>query len=295
MPVEGIPSTAPIVTPDSQAPAAPDVKSPSPADDPKLASRFAALTKREKSILEKDRGVKAREEALAKREAELNAKFNPYESLLNQALENPMPLLEKLNWDYNRLTEAKLKDFKPDPAQVAMTKTEQLEKQIQDMKAEKVKEAEEAKARKIEDAKTQYNQQEVEARRMLTEDIKSKADTYEFINAYEEFDLVYETMKQHFEDNKKIMNLDEACQLVEAHLEKEILGRAEKAKKFQAKYKLDPKAAETKAQTTTTPDGARAPVTITNKLASFGGQSLVSHATDNERIQRALAALNKSR
>ncbi len=280
MPMEGIPATAaaPVTTTattEVQTPT-PEVKSPSPQDDPKIAAKFGALAKREKAILKRHQEVKELEARLAQREAELKQ----WEPLVVQAKQDPRGLLAKLGWDYNKLTEAQLKDFKPTPEQ----EIQELKQVIQSIKDEKVQETKAQQQQRLEAEKQALVQQEQQARQTLAQEIQALGDKYEFINLFAQHDLVFETMKENFKENGRIMSLDEACTEVETYLEEKEVARVAQAKKFQEKFMKKPE-----------PEAGQKPIAITNKIESSAGQSLVSPKTDQERMQRALAALEGRR
>ncbi len=273
MPIEG--TEAPVVETPAVA-----TEAPPPVADPKadqVSQKFAALAKREKTIVQKMQEQKAYEEKLKARETELKQ----WEDLVLQAKSDPRPFLEKLGWDYNKLTEAKLNDFKPKPED----EIKSLAQQIQEMKQDKAKEAEAAKQAKLQEQKDAYAAQEKQARDQLTSEIKSLGEKFEFINLFGEYDLVYDTMLEHFKTTGRVMDLETAATKVEEYLEKEEVEKITKANKFKSKYLTQAQQDGGKG------DDGKTPV-INNRMAA-SPQGVVPAKTDQERIQRALAALEK--
>lgn len=280
MPIEGqAEPTAPIVessTP-SDGTTPPETAPTASAQDPHVAQKFAALAKREKAIVQRKQELSTLEQQFKQREAELKQ----WEDLVLQAKADPRPFLEKLGWDYNKLTEAKLNDFKPKPED----QIKSLADQIAEMKQEQVKKAEADKQARIQAEKDALASQEKQARDQVRSEIASLGEEYEFINLFGEHDLVYDTMLEHFKKTGRVMSVEDAAKQVEDYLEKEEVEKITKAKKFQSKYSPQSKQDAGKGADGHSP-------AITNRTAS-SPQGVVPPKTEAERMARALAALEK--
>jgi hypothetical protein len=250
--------TSPSVTspakPEGEKPADPATPEEKP-EDKRLASKFAALSRKEREILKRDQALKARESKVIEfeKDQELKAK-------------DPIAWAEKHGIKYSTWTERILAG-KPDAT------------------AEKVKELE-AKLKKDEDAKLEAEKTAEQAKVQAQIDkfkdgIKSHVDAaaekYELVAAEEAYDVVYALIEQHFEATTerdesgeiitagRIMSIEEACDAVEGHL-------FEEAQKLLKLKKLGPKPTEEKkpdGKTGQVPNSTDKPMkTLTNAISS---------------------------
>lgn len=85
-----------------------EAKAPSPKEDPKIASQFAALAKKEKAIVRQAQEIKLKESSFAEREkaiAAREAKIKESESLWETDV---FKALELRGYDYSKLTKMQL-------------------------------------------------------------------------------------------------------------------------------------------------------------------------------------------
>ncbi len=83
-PAETTSVETPVATPETpETPVAATPETDKPEKDPKLASRFAALTKKEREIIQREKAFK-----------EQQAKLQAYEKALQQAKQNPLEYLQ---------------------------------------------------------------------------------------------------------------------------------------------------------------------------------------------------------
>ncbi len=73
------------------------------------------------------------------------------------------------------------------------------------------------------------------AKAQIAEEIKAAGDTYELINATGNHDLVWEAMQAYFDEHGSAPAPADVAAAVEKHLEEELLEKAAKSKKFQAR------------------------------------------------------------
>jgi hypothetical protein len=269
-----------------QKPAAPaaaieaEPQTPAIPEAPKhedASSKFALLAKREKAIVRRQQEIKAREEGLSPREQELKQ----YEELVQQSKKNPLGLLKKLGWDYQMLTDLVLNEEKPTPE----LEIRSVKQEIEDLRKEREQERQSILQKQAEAQKAEYEEKISAFKDEITDFVKSKADDFEFINQYGQFDLIYETIEAGFHQNGKMMSIEEAARLVESHLESEV-EKVTKTKKFQTKFGA-------KLPETVEKQDKGLP-TLSNKLAASQTAPIENRRlSDQERIQRALAKLER--
>lgn len=266
--------------PKDKAPPAPGA-APQTQTDPKAASRFAALARKEQGIVAKQQDVKSREEALAAREKAIADRETAFES---EWKSDPTKAAEKRGLTYAEWTQRVLNDGKPS----ADSQVGEVRDEIAKLRKEREDEREAAKASAIEAEKA--------ASAKVLEDFKSgvkafiadKADTFEFINLHSAQNLVIATIEEHFANTNEILSTDKACELVEKFLEEQVMKSTE-TKKFKAKATPQPEVA-----TKQSPNAGSQSKTLTNNMtASTPG--FLPAKNEADRIKRALAALERTK
>lgn len=268
----------------SQAPAleqpAPVQNQTTQATEPKpdpLAPKFAALAKKERQARLLAQQVKFKEQALAKRAAEIEAKEREWNEEFKLS---PLAALKKRNLTYEDITKAALNDDKFQP-EVAIKDVKADLQRLREENAQKEKDS-------IEMAKKRALQAEQEAIQNFQEQIGShiigNKDKYELTSLYEANDLVFQTVEEHFNRTKKILSIPEACELVEQYLESELERTSKESKKFQSKF-LGSKQNEEPRIT------GKTSTTLSNGLNSSAAPSMLPQKTEDDRLKRALAKL----
>lgn len=253
-------------------------------EDDKFSPKFAALVKKEKEAVKALRFAKEREAVIAKREAEIAAREKAIQELDELYSKNPLEGLKRKGYSYQDLTNMVLNDGKDTP-ELEVRKVNQrvedfIKQQEEQSKLREQQELDQAKAeqaRVIDDFKTEIN-----------DFIGEKAEEYELITLYGQSEQVFATIDAHFqktsaEGKPKVMSIKEAADLTEKYLEK-LVEDALKTKKLGAKLKP----AEDKK------DGPKEPSkTLSNAVTSSSAPSMLPAKTENDRIKRALAVLDK--
>jgi len=198
--------------------AAPET-APEPEEDPKFASRFAALTKKEREIIQRERAFK-----------EQQAKLQAYEKAMQKAKENPLEYLQAAGLTLEEALSQIINEGKEPTEQDRLNSIEQ-----------KIKDYEEHQKQLQLRAQEYRKQQELAA---IHNDIKAFVDQneeqYELIKAYNNIDLVWSVIERtYLETGGKVhLTTEQACQAVEEQLlseKMEELELARKLKKLQAK------------------------------------------------------------
>jgi hypothetical protein len=182
-----------------EAPAA-EVK---PTEDPRFAEKFAALTKKEREIFQKELRMKEMEQRLRR-----------FEELERLKSENPYAFIKETGVDLEKTLLAAAREGEPPTVD---DKVSELQSQIQKLQ-EMLKTKEET------EIKTKEQMAMEQFKSNLKNHITSKADDYELILANDAVDTVFDVIQTHFEKTKQdlgegeILPFDKAAELVENYL-----------------------------------------------------------------------------
>ncbi len=242
-------------------------------EDPKFATRFAALTKREKQLMERESRLKAEENQFkAWKEATKNAKLNP------------SALLESHGLTLNELADhlissGQKKELTPDEKIAA------LEKKLDDDRKAREDEKKALGDKEIEDTIAQVKS-------AISEIVSGEPDKYELIHANEAHDVVYQVVEEHWmatrdpETGKgQILPMQKACDMVEEWLESQAREKILKLKKFA------PKEVETVAEVKEDGTKTTIPTTLTNRVATQVTSSTPTDLLSDEESKRRAAAM----
>ncbi len=290
-PVETTPAApAPEIAPVETAAPVPDAAAPAgdapatPAEPAKVAEppktpvgdKFAVLMRQQAKLREEQKALKAERDALkAEREriaAEAEAKYAPLKALAEKqanAKSDPLGWLEAAGLTPKEVNEVFMNDGKltPDLA-VKVAKAEakaEADRLRQEFEArEKAAEEKRLAAEKaVIEAKQEEARKYVEEFNRATVDFLTKnVERFELINLYGEQQAVTELMAAQYRATGKILEREEAAQLVEEHLVREV-EKGKAAKKFQQSA---PQASAGATQPAATPSAQNSRKTLTNDL-----------------------------
>jgi len=200
-----------------------------------FSSKFAALSRKEKELRNIEKELKAQQEAYARQVEEFKQKNSKYEGFDSKLKEDPFSVLTEYGLTFDKLAEMALNDGKPTPdMKISETEKKMLSK-IEELER-KIQEKEEKELETMKKKEEEHFQSVVEEFIVSIEQtVSSDPDRFEFINAYPEtiqdiFDLITET----YNKEGKALDILEAADLVEAHLEQEAR-RIQNLKKLAAK------------------------------------------------------------
>lgn len=291
-----VPVIDPKAPPAAAAPPEPKVEPAKPEPRKPVGAEFARLARAEQQRVAKEQAAKAE---IAAERAKLDAERAEIEKSRAEAKEARETLeraksdpgyLEKIygpDW-YEKLTEYRLAGNKPPPDLAVRAVEERMEgrlsaferKQEEDRKreiADRQKRDEEAKS-----SAEAEKQRVIEAFHAETvEFVKAHAEEYELTSLYEQHDLVPQVIEEHHRATGKILSAKEAADLVEKHLEEQVV-KAEKSKRLGGRFAKPAPAPE--------PPPKPAP-TLSNGSAatpSFVGPP----KNEDERLARAMAAMD---
>lgn len=209
------------------APPAPAPEAPKPQDDPNFASKFAAISKREKELFSKQQELK-----------KLQEKYAKYEELEKLRAEDPYRYAKETNLDLDRLILGATKDgVEPTAEEKYQAKVDALEKKIADYEAGLERD-------KIQKAEREQQQTIDSFKKSIQDKLKADPDKYELIHLEDAFDTVYDVIAEHFQRTSQdgqqgeVLGIEDAADKVENWL-------LEKATKYRQAKKLGFAKAET--------------------------------------------------
>jgi len=186
-----------------------------------LSSKFAALTRKEKMLMEKEKAFKAQYEPFEK---ELN-EYKSMKQLKEEAASNSgslAKLLEQLGVPWEKAVELMAQDPLPpkDPEVITLKqKIEQMEKLNQE--------------RELENKKKEEEQVVIQFKGDLKRTAEADPDKYEMILIHgdQAIETAYEVMEEYYRENQEMLPLDKSLEYVENYLTKEA-EKIAKAKKL---------------------------------------------------------------
>lgn len=177
-------------------------KAPSPAEDPDLAGKFAALAKQEKRVRDLQREMEAERQELER-----------YRSQKQKAKEDPESWLSEAGLTLDEAIDLKLRGMS------TPTETDRVlsvEEKLKNMQAELDRRDAEAKQQRQSEAVQRF-------KAGIQDVIDSNPEDFELIKSFGAIDSVYETCEKYYEESGgQTLEVEKACRLVEAGLEKEV-------------------------------------------------------------------------
>ena len=259
-----------------EAPQAPQVN---PSDD--FSTRFAALSRRERQMQEREAKIKADAE-----------KYNKYIDLETKGKENPLAILESYGIDLDTIISASLGN---QPKQLS------VEEQIAQLKADMQKEKDEIKAqeeKKKKEEQDAYQSSIEEAilshQNQIVDYLSKNADKYELIHLHEVQDLVWDTTEAYFEANGEVLSPEKAAEMVENHLYEQTL-KATKLSKFKSQVQPPAEQKQVSKSTGIFQESQVNPVAHANSQPQTLSQSLASIAPEKSNTERVSVEESKRR
>lgn len=277
-------TTPPAVT--APVEAAPPAEAPQSEEDKRAASRFAALSKREKALRERETQLKTWEaqQAEAKRQFQVEqSKFSTIAQAVANARTKPDELLKLAGVDYDFLTRYYLNNGAPAPED----RVSALEQRLEQEKLDR-----EARDRDAQTAAIKQQEAQIQGlidvyRKETTNFISSNPEAYELIIAHEAYDEVFLLIAEHFQKTGVLLSPKDGAEQYEKMLE-EGIEKATKLKKFQAK--LAPQ--EVKQESTNIRQNTARSLTSSQVMSDpTREQSVSSSLTREERLRKAAERL----
>lgn len=238
-------------------------KEPEQSKEEKLfASKFAALSRKEKAIRERERQLEARMQELEQRlkaKEEPPAQVESEEPIEFRLKRDPFGTLKNLGLDYETLTKIALNDGKLTPEIQMQLMKEEMERQY----GSKFKELEEKLTEKEKrEQEEKHNQVVQNFKSEIASFVKENATDLELLSVEgdEGVQLVYDVIEEHYNESGKIMDKQEAANLVEEYL-------LEEAKKRVGLSKIKKLLGASEQKTPSEPKQQKSSVTLSNEQA----------------------------
>lgn len=241
------------------------------------SERFAALSRKEKAILQLAKKTKQQERALQ----EKYAPYEKYQKIEQLRLEGKhLEAAELAGFKYTDLTDAYLQREAPTPEQVAMRAAEDLvNRRI----------AESEKQRQEQATAAQEQQMKVARQRIISQakDLAGTSADFPFVKSTEEYDTVFEYVKQEYDETGQVLPIEQALKNVNDYFKEETAKLAEHLplEVIEAiRSKLLPK--EPQQTPAVRPDNSQQTRTLTHKTTTAPANS--KPMTPEEKRQRAI-------
>lgn len=197
----------PPAEPEKEAEGDPDAEAKQREED--FSRRFAALTRKEREFLARERQVK-----------ELESKYGSAEQALKNIKENPMEALQAAGWTFKELAEFVVNDNKLPEGKAQQTHVEKLEAKIAALE-------EKLTGREKQELEAQQQQYVDDFKGKIKSEVEGNLDKYDLINVngQEAIDMVYDVIENHYQNTfdeqlgqGEILDINKAAQAVEDHL-----------------------------------------------------------------------------
>ena len=202
-----------------------------------FASKFAALSRKEKALRDREAEYESKFEEMERRLAEYETQSQEPEVDWEQLLRrDPLRALEEAGLGYDKLTELALNDGKLTPDMQMSAMREEIERDYK----RKFEDLEERLVAKEEaEAEEYYNSVQENFQHEIGSFINENNEAYELINASEANELVYDVIEEHYNETGRILDLKDAADAVESYLEEEA-GKLMKLKKLSGRLDVNP-------------------------------------------------------
>lgn len=204
---------------DKQPTAAETALKPELHQDAEFNKKFAALSRQEKAIRDREKQLEAR-----MMEIEEKAKqYSSMEDIKKSLKYNPLKTLEEQGLSFEDLTKIAVNGGQLPPEMQMQVMREELEAKFQ-------KRLEDLENRYTQDKESSEKAQNENAVAGFKEEIKESVYNakdedgnyvFEFIRTGDDSDMVYEVIEQHYNDTGEILDTLDAAEAVEAYLEEE--------------------------------------------------------------------------
>lgn len=206
-----------------------------------FASKFAALSRKEKALRDKELDYDSKFEEMQKKleeyESENKEPEVDWQTLLRK---DPLRALEDIGLGYDKLTELALNDGK-------LTPEMQLKSMREDIEGDYKKKFEELETRLNEKEEKEqedyYNQVQDNFLGEIGDFINQSDETYELIQASNSNELVYDVIEEHYNETGRVLDIKEAADAVEGYLEEEA-NKLMKLKKLSSRLNINPRELE---------------------------------------------------
>lgn len=235
-----------------------EVKAKIEAD--KFAAKFAALSRKEKQMRDRERQLALKEAAIAEAEQVKGKYTSEIDAFKARVRKEPVKVMEEYGLTMQELAEVLLNDGNPTEKMKVSDSEAAIRAEIKELKDQLA-----AKAAAEEEARYQATLNNFKSG--IADFINNNATDYELVQANDATELVYQVIEEHHASTGEILDTKRAADAVEAHLLEEAKKVIERPK---IKALLQPKAPEapSNAPKSDTAKTATSAKTLTNAAAS---------------------------
>lgn len=216
-----------------------------------FASKFAALSRKEKALRERESDYESKFEEMERRLAEYESRNQEPEVDWEHMLRNdPLKALEEAGLGYDKLTELALNDGKLTPDMQLAAMRQELENDYK-QKFEELEDRLNQKEQLEQD--TYYDSVQQNFQDEIGNVVHQNPEKFELIAASEASGLVYDVIEEHYNETGRVLDIEEAADAVESYLEEEA-SKLMKLKKISNRLGIDPLELEAMEQVTLSND-----------------------------------------
>ena len=202
-----------------------------------FASKFAALSRKEKALRERESDYESKFEEMERRLAEYESRDQEPEVDWEHMLRNdPLKALEEAGLGYDKLTELALNDGKLTPDMQLAAMRQELENDYK-RKFEELEDRLNQKEQLEQD--TYYDSIQQNFQDEIGNVVHQNPEKFELIAASEASGLVYDVIEEHYNETGRVLDIEEAADAVESYLEEEA-SKLMKLKKISNRLGIDP-------------------------------------------------------
>lgn len=216
-----------------------------------FASKFAALSRKEKALRERESEYESKFEEMERRLADYETRDQEPEVDWEHMLRNdPLKALEEAGLGYDKLTELALNDGKLTPDMQLAAMRQELENDYK-QKFEELEDRLNQKEQLEQD--TYYDSIQQNFQDEIGNVVQQNPEKFELIAASEADGLVYDVIEEHYNETGRVLDIEEAADAVESYLEEEA-NKLMKLKKISNRLGIDPLELEAMEQVTLSND-----------------------------------------
>ncbi len=200
-----------------ETPAAPVTATPEApkAEEPRVSSAFAQLTRKERALEAERRAWKAqRDTEAAEHAADIKA-AKEWAAQREAIKKTPLKALEILGTSYDEMTQAQLNDGVPPPDLAVRGLEEKIEALKSELAAEKATKEAEAKKQTEAQRQTELSEARVAAAKLVADG----GEKFELVNSLGLQDYVVKMVEEHWDQNQEWVPPEVAAEKLEAHLQ----------------------------------------------------------------------------
>jgi hypothetical protein len=273
---------------DIEAESAQRTETDAPNDE--FASKFAALSRKEKDIRGREQELEKRLSQFEEKFAKYDAQLQPQESTEPEVMapaiadlikNDPVAALEQAGWSYEDITNMILNDGK-------MPTDRQLQLRIEEVENGYKSRVEELENKLLDQEKQKeeasYNQVIEDYKNDIKGFIDQDTEAYELVQANDAYDLVFDVIEQHHQETGRVLDTKTAVDQVESYLEGELKKVYQKSKKMSSWKRDEAEEAPQAIQ--------RHAPTLSNSLSAQGEPARAERSLSREEsLARAAAAI----